>query len=59
MTIEPSILRQYGLGVDVSRRDPIGTFLLRLIKNITITSSPDDSPYLQHHPSNLIVTKPR
>jgi hypothetical protein len=44
MTIEPFILRQYGLGALVSRRDPIVTFLLRLIKNTTITSSPDDRP---------------
>jgi hypothetical protein len=32
------------LGADVSKRDPIDTFLLRLIKNTTITSSPDDRP---------------
>jgi hypothetical protein len=44
MTIEPSILRQYELGADVSGRDPIGTFLFRLIKNTTVTSSPDDRP---------------
>jgi hypothetical protein len=42
MTTEPSILRKYGLGADISSRDPIGTFLLRLIKNTTFTSSPDD-----------------
>jgi hypothetical protein len=44
MTIEPSILRQYGLGANVSGRDPLSTFIFRLIKNITITSSPDNRP---------------
>jgi hypothetical protein len=43
MIIQPSILRPYGLRANVSQRDLIGTFLLRLIKNIIIMSSPDDS----------------
>jgi hypothetical protein len=45
MIMEPSILRHYGFGANVSKRDPIGTFLLRLVKNATtITSSSDDRP---------------
>jgi hypothetical protein len=32
------------LRAHVSGTDPIGTFLLRLIKNTIITSSPDDRP---------------
>jgi hypothetical protein len=44
MTIEASILRHSGLGADVSGRDSIDTFLLRLIKNTTTISSADDRP---------------
>jgi hypothetical protein len=29
-------MRQYGLGADVSGRDPIGTFFLRSLKNTSI-----------------------
>jgi hypothetical protein len=44
MTLEPPILRQYGLGAAASGRGPIGTFHLRLIKNTTSALSPDDRP---------------
>jgi hypothetical protein len=47
MTIDPSILRQYGLGLDVSEADPQLHCLLMI------------APYLWCHPSNLTMTKQR
>jgi hypothetical protein len=59
--MKPSILRQYGLGADVSRRDSIGTFLLRLVKNTTIILTPgyrppSPTPPLKHYSDQAKVT---
>lgn len=40
MTQSPSVIRYYRLGADVSGRDPRGRFTLRLVENISATTTP-------------------
>lgn len=44
MSQEPSILRGYALGADVTGRDPIGTFRLNLTASQTPTNIPTPTP---------------
>jgi hypothetical protein len=55
MIIEPSVLRQYGLGANlIMNTDPTGSFLLELLKEPTTTAPSNAlSPTLSH--SSIII----